>query len=175
MKPTFVRLITKFAPPEGAASRRLRGVASTPLVDRQSEVVVPSGAQFTLPVPLLWNHAHGSPLGVVERIEIRSDGLHIEAMLANSAKADEALELVDLGGLSYSIGFMPLESVPMPGGGLKHTRYELVEISLVAVPAGRGTRATRRLNAPDGSVKLLSATFRPGIPLLTLEKNHEPR
>lgn len=175
MKPTFVRLITKFAPPEGAASRRLRGVASTPQVDRQNEVVVPAGAQFTLPVPLLWAHRHAEPLGVVERIEVRADGLHITALLGNSAKADEALELINMGGLSYSIGFMPLESVPMPGGGLKHTRYELVEISLVAVPAGRGTRATRRLNAPDGSVKLLSATFRPGIPLLTLEKNHEPR
>ncbi|MCW5669402.1 MAG: HK97 family phage prohead protease [Hydrogenophaga sp.] len=170
MKPTFVRLITKFAPPEGAASRRLRGVASTPLLDRQNEVVVPSGAQFTLPVPLLWNHAHGSPLGVVDRVEARADGLHIEAMLANSAKADEALELINMGGLSYSIGFMPLESVPMPGGGLKHTRYELLEISLTAVPAGRGTRVTRRLNTSDGSVKLLGATFHPGIPLI-LEKS----
>ena len=174
MKPTFVRLITKFQPPEG--SRRLRGVASTPLLDRQNEVVVPAGAQFTLPVPLLWAHRHPEILGVVDRIEARADGLHIEAMLANSAKADEALELINMGGLSYSIGFMPLKSVPMPGGGLKHTLYELVEISLVAVPAGRGTRVTRRLSPSDGSVKLISAQVRPGIPLLTtLEKHHETR
>lgn len=176
MQTNFVRLLTKFAPPEGAASRRLRGIASTPQVDRQNEVVVPGGAQYNLPLPCLWAHKHAEPLGVVESIEARADGLHITALLGNSAKANEAMELVAMGGLSWSIGFISIASEPLPGGGRKHTRFELVEISLVAVPAGRGTRVTRRLSAPDGSVKLLSATFHPGIPLLTtVEKHHEHR
>jgi hypothetical protein len=34
----------------------IEGIATTPAPDRVDDIVEPKGAQFTLPVPFLWQH-----------------------------------------------------------------------------------------------------------------------
>ena len=43
------------------ARRVLRGIASTPSTDRSGDIVLPAGARFTLPMPLLWQHDQDKP------------------------------------------------------------------------------------------------------------------
>ena len=53
-----------------------------------------------------------------------------------SAKADEICALYKAGVMkAVSIGFQPIESEPLAGGGRKFTKWELLEISLVSVGA----------------------------------------
>jgi hypothetical protein len=45
--------------------RIIEGVASTPTVDRVGDIVKPRGAKFSLPMPMLWQHRSGEPIGHV--------------------------------------------------------------------------------------------------------------
>ena len=45
--------------------RIITGIASTPTPDRMDDIVEPKGAQFTLPIPFLWQHRHAEPVGHV--------------------------------------------------------------------------------------------------------------
>ena len=44
--------------------RIIEGIASTPTADRVGDVVVSTGAKFSLPMPLLWQHDSKSPIGL---------------------------------------------------------------------------------------------------------------
>jgi phage head maturation protease len=53
---------------------------------------------------------------------------------------------------AYSIGFRPLKTEPLPGGGLRHVLWELLEVSTVAIPANPDCRIQR---SATGSVRLI--------------------
>jgi hypothetical protein len=62
-----------------------------------------------------------------------------------SERADEILRLLKAGILgAVSIGFLPLEWEPIKGGGLRFTRWELLELSVVSVPANPSALVTER-------------------------------
>jgi hypothetical protein len=87
--------VTKFV---SAGQRRVRGYASTDSVDRQGDVVVPSGGRWTLPVAMLWQHRHDAPIGWVRAVEVRGPGLWIEADFAEGVgQADEVWRMVEAG------------------------------------------------------------------------------
>lgn len=154
--------ISKFV---SSGKRRVRGLASTNTLDRQGDVVDPRGGEWSLPVPMLWNHRHDSPVGWVRSIEVRANGLWIEAEFAEGVgQADEIWKMVEAGLVgSYSIGFRPIKSEPLRDGGRRFTAWELLEISAVVVPANPDARIQRNAGAVllhnhrrTGPVKLIN-------------------
>lgn len=132
---TFLRL--------KAASEEMTftGWASTPDQDRQGDVVEPAGAEFELPVPLLWQHDHRQPVGAVKQAHVSAAGIRVTGKLtAGVALAAEAWALLKDGALALSVGFRPLASEPLPGGGLRFVRWSWHELSLVSVPANAASR-----------------------------------
>jgi HK97 family phage prohead protease len=62
-----------------------------------------------------------------------------------SERADLYCGLVKSGVVSaVSIGFCPISGEPIRGGGWRHTKWELVELSLVSVPANPAALITER-------------------------------
>lgn len=128
-----------------AEERVIEGVASTPTPDRVGDVVEPMGAKFKLPMPLLWQHRHDSPIGHVEFAEPTEDGIPFRARLAKIADAgplkddvDKAWQAIKSGLVrGVSIGFRAMENgyEVMKNGGYRFKQWEWLELSAVTIPA----------------------------------------
>jgi len=128
---------------EGARVYTFR--ASTASVDRQNEIVDQTGwvldSNRASPV-LLDSHLYDSiedVIGRAVRVEVIGDALEADIIFADTEKGECAAELVNTGFLrTVSVGFRSLARRPGGAGQpLTHTQAELLEISLVAVPANR--------------------------------------
>ncbi len=132
--------------------RSFEGIATTPQVDRTEDIVEPMGAEFTLPLPMLWQHGKGSipdPIGQITEARVTSSGIRIKGQMLKPG-ADYPQQLRDdlnkawvlvrdkvVRGLS--IGFKPLESEPIKGSyGMRFTKWSWLELSPVAIPANAG-------------------------------------
>lgn len=125
--------------------RIIRGIATTPELDRHGDIVDPLGARFQSVVPLLWQHKHNMPIGQVRFGEPTADGIPFTAEIAKVAEEGKVKERVDEAWHSVksmlvrfvSVGMQALKSAlePLPTGGVKFKNYEIVELSLVTVPA----------------------------------------
>ncbi|SAL29869.1 phage-like protein [Caballeronia humi] len=123
--------------------REISGIASTPTPDRYADVVDPLGVKFATPLPLLVAHDHTKGVGSVVLGAASKTGIAFKAVIARieqpgplNTLCDDAGAAVKLGLLrTVSIGFRPLESTPIQGGGLRFTRWEWLELSLVSIPA----------------------------------------
>jgi HK97 family phage prohead protease len=86
------------------------------------------------PLPLLWQHDAGQPIGVVEGISEDERGLRVIARLAPrpgvAARAAEQLRLGRIDGLSF--GYRVVEAEGERPRRLN--RLDIVEVSLVAHP-----------------------------------------
>lgn len=120
-------------------SRTITGIATTPETDRQGDIVEPRGAEFSLPIPLLWQHDTGSPIGTVEKARVTKDGIEIVAQIAKNVTADieRAWALIKarlVRGLS--VGFRALDTEQIPNSfGLIFKKWEMLEVSAVTIPA----------------------------------------
>jgi HK97 family phage prohead protease len=110
------------------------------------------------------------PIGTVTQLTVEpSRGLRARwRWLAGDEFADRVKNAWDQGIIrAASIGFMPLESTPNTSHGRDHRRWELMEISLVAIPAN--AEATRQLKAlgltPVGLPQNVIDAIRRGIEL----------
>lgn len=124
--------------------RFIEGIATTPTPDRTGDIVEPLGAQFTLPIPLLWQHDSRQPIGKVIDAVVTNSGIKIRAQIA---KVDEAGALRDrlseawqtlkaglVGGLS--IGFKPLEEARIKDTfSYRIQKWLWLELSAVTIPA----------------------------------------
>lgn len=125
--------------------RVIRGIASTPSPDRMGDVVEPLGAKFKTPMPLLWQHQHDKPVGLVEFAQPNKDGIPFEARLPEITepgvlkdRVDEAWQSVKAGLVAaVSIGFqaIPEQVERLKSGGLRFKEWEWLELSLVTIPA----------------------------------------
>jgi HK97 family phage prohead protease len=123
--------------------RIITGTATTPAPDRVGDVVDPLGVKFKNPMPLLWQHQSGMPIGNVTFSKPTKNGIDFTAKLPRpqisetlKARVDEAWESVKLGLVSgVSIGFRPLEYSIMDDGGYRFVESEVMELSLVTIPA----------------------------------------
>ncbi|OSP53823.1 HK97 family phage prohead protease [Pseudoruegeria sp. SK021] len=137
--------------------RTIVGTASTPATDRQGDILDPLGAEFSLPFPLLLGHDHMQPIGEVIEARATSTGIRIKAQVApegTSARIDEAWGMIRAGLIKgLSVGFIGRDAVPLPGGGLRFRKWEVIEVSAVAVPANAEATITEvkrvSLNAPE--------------------------
>jgi HK97 family phage prohead protease len=115
------------------------GIASTESPDRDGEVIKQDGWDLTNfksnPVLLASHNYHEFPIGKATDIAIQDGKLIFKAIFSEATeKAKEAYALVKEGILSaFSVGFIPREYDSKEAGVI--TKAELLEISLVAVPA----------------------------------------
>ncbi len=145
-------------------ARVIRGIASTPDPDRMGDIVEPMGLKFANPTPLLWQHDHSAPVGTVKFDKPTKQGITFEARLPMIAepgrlkdRVDEAWQSVKAGLVrAVSIGFRALEHARMEDGGIRFLKSELLELSLVTIPANASATITsiksidRQLRAASG-------------------------
>jgi len=126
-----------------AATRKIRGVASTPETDRAGDIVEPLGAKFASEIPLLLHHNRQTPVGIARFFPPTAAGITFEAELPEIDTPGAVKDEVDRAWTSIlhklirgvSIGFKPIEMEPLKTGGLRFVKSEILELSLVTVPA----------------------------------------
>lgn len=125
-------------------TREIRGIASTPTPDRYQDIVEPKGADYKLPLPLLWQHDSRAPVGTVTKAKATNAGIEVVMRLARTDnpgtlkdRLDEAWESVKLKLVSgLSIGFTAKEYTFIPDtGGMHFLKWDWLELSLVTIPA----------------------------------------
>lgn len=124
--------------------REITGLASTPESDRMGDIVVAEGAEFTLPIPLLWQHDPSQPIGEVYAAKVTPKGIEIKARLVKLVDApqdlmdmlDSAWAMIKSGLVKgLSIGFRAVEYSFLDSGGVKFTKWDWYELSAVTIPA----------------------------------------
>lgn len=127
---------------ERDGERWIVGFATTPKVDSFGDVVVPEGAVYSLPIPLLFAHKHDEPIGSVVEAFVTKSGIRIRAKLtAGVVRAEEVWRLIQDGALTaVSVGFGVIQSSPLPKGGLRFDKWDWRELSVVSVPANSDAR-----------------------------------
>lgn len=124
--------------------RIIEGIATTPKTDRMEDVVDSEGAVFKTPLPFLWQHRAGEPIGNVISAKVSPEGINVRVQLAQTDEPGELKSLLDRAWQSIklklvrglSIGFRILESSDIRGTfGLHITRWEWLELSAVTIPA----------------------------------------
>ncbi|MFO1075961.1 MAG: hypothetical protein U1E17_25300 [Geminicoccaceae bacterium] len=140
----IVRLAARVTVQKSASSRSFRAIASTGRVDRQGDIVEPSGWRLDAyrrnPAILLSHDAAAMPVARATHVAVEGGALVIEGRFpepGTSQRADEAWSLLQ-GGLlaAVSVGFLPIRAVPLKtGSGMRYLEQELLEVSLVSVPA----------------------------------------
>jgi HK97 family phage major capsid protein/HK97 family phage prohead protease len=127
-----------------AETRTITGWATTPGVDRVGDVVEPLGVQYKNPLPLLWQHDHQQPVGLVEFGKPTAKGVPFTATFAEVTepvglfnRIEEAWQSVKAGLVrAVSIGFRDMGSEPIKGSwGTRFLKTEVYELSLVTIPA----------------------------------------
>jgi HK97 family phage major capsid protein/HK97 family phage prohead protease len=135
--------IRAFEDSEGA--RIIEGIATTPNVDRMGDVVLPEGAVFKLPLPLLWQHNPAQPVGNVTSAIVTPEGIKIRAEFAKAGEVgpvDLHWSELKAGLVRYlSIGFRELKSKAGKAGRI-FTSWEWLELSAVTIPANGDTAIT---------------------------------
>jgi len=143
--------------------RQIRVVASTGNVDRMGDVLVPDGCDLTgfrsNPI-VLADHDPSSPIG---NAGVAVQNGRVEAMITFapagiSAKADEYCGLAKSGVLrAVSVGFNPVEAEPRRSAdgqriGITYKKWQLLELSMVAVPANGDAVVIGRSHGKSGRV-----------------------
>ncbi len=143
MERAYSTLVIKAIGDEGG-KRTFKGIASTPSADRTGDIVEPKGAQFKLPIPLLWMHDSADPIGWITGAKVTEKGIEVEGEVANIdqegalkdrlTNAWQMLQAKLVRGLS--VGFKPLEASRIEGTfGMRYTKWLWFELSAVTVPA----------------------------------------
>jgi HK97 family phage prohead protease len=150
--------------------RTVRFIASDESVDRYGDVIAADGWQlknFRAAPRFLWNHDYNSPIGTVPEIEVKGTRLlaraKFEAKGIFKALSDSLWESVKAGlintvsvgftvgnekGIDYDYIYDDDERVT----GYRYLRPELLELSLVTVPANPNAVALGRSLVRDGKV-----------------------
>ncbi len=133
LKASSTITVKSFDPEQGI----LRGIATTPKTDRDGDIVMPEGAVFELPLPLLFNHDPNQPIGHVIEATATKAGVEIVAKVAKdaTAKIAEIWQMIKSGLVSgFSVGFRALEAEPIETG-FKFNKWQWLELSAVTIPA----------------------------------------
>lgn len=124
--------------------RIIEGVASTPTADRFGDVVEPMGAEYTLPIPLLWQHNSREPVGEVFEAKPGPDGIPFKARFAKVMEPGVLKDRLDAAWQSVkyklvkgvSIGFSEIETSQIKDSWSYHfLKWAWLELSCVTIPA----------------------------------------
>jgi hypothetical protein len=133
--------------------------------DRDGDVMVKGAFDDSLKkkstVPMLWNHDRNSVIG---KLELSSDSVGLAAkgfLNLNDEKARNVLDLLRMSALdSMSVGFIINDYIPVdekrPYGGWEITKAEVVEGSIVTIPANDKAviQNVKNLEGKDGEKEL---------------------
>ncbi|MCG2574217.1 HK97 family phage prohead protease [Acinetobacter sp. ME22] len=131
----------------------LEGIATTPAPDRVDDVVEPKGAQFTLPVPFLWQHDKKQPIGQVIDAVVTDEGIQVKVQLTKPDQVESeelkqrlqtAWDSIKTGLVrGLSIGFSPIEVADIQGTwGYRFIKWDWYELSAVTIPANQEATIT---------------------------------
>lgn len=135
------------------AGRKFSGIATSSSTDRMGDIVMPEGAKFKLPLPLLWQHDSGDPIGWVTAAKVKKGAgvIEIEGEIAPVTDNVTLMERLNLA-WSYienklvrglSIGFNPLKYERIEETfGFLFTEWEWLELSAVTIPANQDASIT---------------------------------
>jgi HK97 family phage prohead protease len=124
--------------------RIIEGIASTPAPDRMGDIVEPEGAEFKLPMPLLWQHNSREPIGHVTAASVTKDGIPISARVMKwdepgklKDRLDEAWQSIKSGLVQgLSIGFKSIERSYIDDTySIRFIKWLWFELSVVTIPA----------------------------------------
>lgn len=142
-----------------ASDGSFTAIASTNSVDRHGEVVDNNGwdlKAFKKNPVILWGHDHNEPaIGVSKKTWVEGTGkkaqLMIQPLLHDvTEKARAIKQLVEMGVIkTLSVGFKPLESPD----GVTFTKNELLEVSMVNVPANADAMMMAYKSLKDSGIK----------------------
>ena len=141
--------------------RTISGIASTPSLDRQDQILDPAGVTFAASLPLLLYHDSKRPVGRAQLQAAAPDGIAFTATLPLLTepgplkdRVDEAWQSIKAGLITgVSIGFRVLSGgvERLKSGAIKLTKTEICELSLVTIPAN--------VDATILSIKALDAPY----------------
>jgi HK97 family phage prohead protease len=122
--------------------RQIKGLATSPVPDRAGDVVDPLGVKFQNPLPLLWQHQHDKPIGLVVFDKPTAKGITFTATLPKLDEPGPLKDLVDMAWQAIkaklvrgvSIGFRSLKHAYIDGGGVHFQESEVYELSTVTIP-----------------------------------------
>lgn len=141
-------------------------VLSDNTVDSYGDIIEAAGwdlRRFKQNPIALFGHSNGFPIGTWRDVRVEGSKLKGRLELAaegTSPRIDELRRLVDQGILrAVSVGFRPLEYEPLdeksPHRGVRYKRQELMETSLVSVPANPASLAVAKsLGVSDDTLDL---------------------
>jgi HK97 family phage prohead protease len=158
-------LIRKASPGGGDG---MEFVLSDATVDRYGDSIVAKGwdlASFERNPIALFGHSHDYPIGRWSDLRVEGGKLIGRLNLAargTSARIDELIGLVEQGILrAVSVGFMPKKAEPIdpnkPYAGQRYLEQELLETSLVSVPANPAALAVAK--SMQVSEEIMSLAF----------------
>jgi uncharacterized protein len=144
--------------------RVFSGIATTPETDSYGDVVDPQGAEFKLPMPLLWQHDSRDPIGWVRSAKATKNGIEVECEVADipdegplKQRLDNAWQYLKnklVRGLS--IGFYPIESARIENSyGYHYTKWKWLELSTVTIGANEPAVITA-IKSADAALRALS-------------------
>jgi len=149
-----------------AGANPLEYVMSDATIDRYGDVIEPDGwnlKNFRNNPVALFGHDSRFPIGFWKNVRVADGALRGELELlpeGRSERVDEIRAFVESGILrAVSVGFQPLSSEPLDGsksGGRRYTKAELVECSLVSVPANpNALQIAKELNLSSTARQLI--------------------
>jgi HK97 family phage major capsid protein/HK97 family phage prohead protease len=144
--------------------REFEGIANTATLDDHGTVIEPSGARFTLPMPLLWFHDQETPVGEITHAELRGGKWWVRGTIRTITEPGRVKDATDEAwhSLKYqlvrglSIGFKLLKQK-----GNHILEWVWRELSLVTIPSNQDATilAVRSAFAASGEPKSSS----PGV------------
>lgn len=124
--------------------RVITGIATTPTADRVGDIVEPKGAEFKLPIPLLWQHDSDSPVGWVEKAKVTAEGILVTCRFHKETEEGDLKQFLDRAWqqvrsklvAGFSIGFKSLEQSRLgETWSYRYLRWMWLELSCVTIPA----------------------------------------
>jgi HK97 family phage prohead protease len=120
--------------------REFEGVANTAALDDHGTVVEPSGARFSLPIPLLWMHDQQTPVGEITHAELRGGKWYVRGTIRKVTEPGAVKDATDRAwhNVKYqlvrglSIGFKSLKEK-----GNRFLEWAWRELSLVTIPSNQ--------------------------------------
>jgi len=149
-------------------TRTITGMATTPTPDRYGDIVEPKGAEFELPIPLLWQHDADQPIGHVLSAKVTKNGIEVNAKFAKidepgrlKERLDEAWQSVKTGLVrGLSIGFRSIEHTFIEGTeSLRFLKWSWLELSAVTIPAN-AEASIQSIKAIDSKARATSGVKR---------------
>ena len=154
-----------------------RMIASTPDVDRDKDRVLPNGAKlenFIKNPVLMYGHNYRDPwalIGKVGDLQIDSSGLNFVPELREAANDSDPMTVIralwDQKLLrAASIGFNPTKWMENEVGGRDFVEWELLEISIVPIPANQNALrlAAKAIGSGEPEEDIAGTIIVPSLP-----------